>query len=364
MPKVAVIGAGVVGSSIAFRLAQAGADVVLIDRGRPASGTTGASFAWANANQKTPRPYFELNFEGMREHNRLTEDFGGSPWLHRTGNLIWSDEPAEIEARVQRLIDWGYAAEWRDARDVMQTLESNLRVPDPSQRIAFFPEECWVDAPSLARALIERGKQHGLQTRFDAEVTGIEVGDAGVESIQLAGSERIEVGAVVNAAGPTADKVAAFVGRSLPLAPTGGLLVRVGASPTPIGRLAHTPQVNIRPDGDGVVLLHHDSIDHQLGDRTSIPAEDPLVTELLRRARLVLDGLDDAAVIDTRVGIRPYPQDGLTCAGAVSRIDGYYEAVTHSGVTLGPLLGRLMTRVVLEGQVDPLLGEFSPTRFS
>ena len=363
MPRIAVVGAGVVGSSIAFRLAEAGADVILIDRGRPAGGTTGATFAWANANQKTPRPYFELNFEGLREHKRLTEDFGASPWLHCSGNLIWTSDSTEIESRVQRLLDWGYVVEWREAGDVMRSLEPNLRIDDPSRQIAFFPEECWVDAPALAKALIERGTQHGIQTRFDSEVTGINVGDSGIESVQLAGGEEIEVDAVVNAAGPSADKVAALVGRTLALAPTSGLLVRVGATPTPIGRLAHTPLVNIRPDGDGVVLLHHDSIDHQLGDRTSIENDDPLVRELLSRARQVLNGLDQAPVIDTRVGIRPYPQDGLTCAGAVPGIDGYYETVTHSGVTLGPLLGRLMTGVVLRGEVDPLLSEFSPARF-
>ena len=362
MPKVAVVGAGVVGSSVAFRLAEAGADVLLIEQSQPAGGTTGSSFAWANANQKTPRPYFELNYEGMREHKRLTNEFGTSPWLHCTGNLIWSDNTAEIEARVQRLIEWGYAAEWRDAGDVMQHLEPNLRIPDPSLRIAFFPDEFWVDAPALARALIDRGKQHGLQTRFDSEVTGIKVDDAGVKSVYLSSGESIEVDAVVNAAGPWADKIAALVGRSLPLAPTSGLLVRVTASPTPIGHLAHTPHVNIRPDGDGIVLLHHDSIDHQLEDRTSIPVDGPLVKELVRRAGEVVDGLGQAPVIDARVGIRPYPQDGLTCAGAVPGIDGYFETVTHSGVTLGPLLGRLMSRIVLEGAVDPLLGEFSPVR--
>ena len=44
-------------------------------------------------------------------------------------------------------------------------------------------------------------------------------------------------------------------------------------------------------------------------------------------------------------------------------VPGYYEAVTHSGVTLGPLLGRLLAREILEGEVDPLLSSYRPDRF-
>ncbi|HEX7102900.1 MAG TPA: hypothetical protein VF201_09680, partial [Nitrolancea sp.] len=69
-------------------------------------------------------------------------------------------------------------------------------------------------------------------------------------------------------------------------------------------------------------------------------------------------------VVDARIGVRPYPQDGRSCAGPVSAIHGYYEAVTHSGVTLGPLLGRLLAQTITNGQNDPLLAPFSPDRFA
>ena len=59
--RVAVIGAGIVGSSVAYRLSEGGAEVVLIDGAEPGSGTTSTSFAWVNANNKLPRDYFELN---------------------------------------------------------------------------------------------------------------------------------------------------------------------------------------------------------------------------------------------------------------------------------------------------------------
>src|SRR6185503_13103005 len=53
--RVIVIGAGVVGANVAYRLAQAGAEVIVVDAGAPGGGTSGASFAWANSFGKTPR---------------------------------------------------------------------------------------------------------------------------------------------------------------------------------------------------------------------------------------------------------------------------------------------------------------------
>lgn len=58
------------------------------------------------------------------------------------------------------------------------------------------------------------------------------------------------------------------------------------------------------------------------------------------------------------------PEDGLPCVGAVSWLPGYYEAVAHSGVTLGPLLGRLLAREILDGEVDALVAPFRPARYA
>ena len=51
MAKMIVIGAGVMGTSVAYRLAQAGADVTVLEAGRVGGGTSGISFAWTNAHR-------------------------------------------------------------------------------------------------------------------------------------------------------------------------------------------------------------------------------------------------------------------------------------------------------------------------
>jgi glycine/D-amino acid oxidase-like deaminating enzyme len=355
---VAVIGAGIVGSSVAYRLSEGGAEVVLIDPSDPGSGTTSASFAWVNANNKLPREYFELNVAGMREHERLHDEIGGG-WLHPAGNLIQAPdgEQESLERRVERLHSWSYAAEMLPASTVKEKLEPQAVL---ETRVAHFPEESWVDAPVLTRTLVRAAGRNGALTQVGNAVHGIEVGGDGV-TLSLENGDTIQADAVVNATGANAASVAGMVGRKLPLDVFRGLLIRVTVSGEPLGHLVHTPLINLRPDGPGYVLLHHDSVDERLTDDFA-GMEDPLCAELLERGRRVLPPL--AEVVEARFGLRPVPADGHSCVGALSKIPGYYEAVTHSGVTLGPIVGRLLAREILSGEIDPLIAPFLPDRFT
>lgn len=363
--KVAVIGAGVVGASVAFRLSQQeGREVTIIDRAKPGSGTTSTSFAWLNANQKTPLEYFELNYAGLKEHFRLGAELGEASWLHPGGNLVWSEDEndlAELGRRVDRLRSWGYAAEWWSASQVNELLEPRVAFPATDTPVAYFPEEAWIDAPQLARTLVELARREGTELRFGTAVESIETRGAHIAAIRLSGGERIPVDAVVNAAGPAADQVASLLGRSLPLAPRRGLLVRLAVEGDPLGRIMHTRNADLRPDEPGYLLVHHNSIDQKLEEDAS--SIESLHGELLRRSHKVLPTLSGAEVVETRVGVRPIPIDGLSCVGAVSALPGYYEAVTHSGVTLGPLLGRLLAKEILTGEVDSLMTPYRPDRF-
>jgi len=360
--KVAVVGAGVVGASVAFRLSEGGAEVVLIDGAEPGSGTTSASFAWVNANNKLPREYFELNLAGMREHERLHDEIGGG-WLHPTGNLIQATEEGQenLERRVERLRSWSYAAEMLPASTVNEKLEPEAVFPNPKTRVAYFPEESWVDAPALTRTLVQAARRNGALTLVRNAVQDIEIGDEGAR-LRLENGDTDHADAVVNATGARAAFVAQTVGRKLPLDVFLGLLIRVAIPGEPLRRLMHTPRVNVRPDGPGYVLLHHDSVDAQLTDDFA-GMEDPLCAELLERARRVFPALAEAEVVEARLGFRPVPADGHSCVGALSDIPDYYEAVTHSGVTLGPLVGRLLAHEILTCQVDPLIAPFRPDRF-
>jgi glycine/D-amino acid oxidase-like deaminating enzyme len=360
-PRTAVVGAGIVGASVAYHLSEGGAEVVLIDGAEPGSGTTSTSFAWINANNKLPREYFELNVAGMPEHERLHDEIGGE-WLHPTGNLIQPTDHENLDRRVERLRSWSYAAEMLPASTVNERLEPQVVFPGSETRVAHFPQESWVDAPTLTRTLVRATGRNGVEMLVGNAVREIEVGDRGA-ALRLENGHTIQADAVVNATGAGAASVAEMVGRTLPLDVFPGLLVRVAVSGEPLRHLMHTPHINLRPDGPGYVLLHHDSIDEELTDDFA-GEEDLLCAELLERALLVLPALEEAEIVEARFGMRPVPADGHSCVGGLPRLSGYYEAVTHSGVTLGPLVGRLLAREILTGEVDPLIAPFRPDRFT
>ena len=127
MIKTIVIGAGVMGASVAYRLAQAGAAVTVLEATRIGGGTSGISFAWTNAHKKPPKPYHDLNVAGMKAHAALADEFGATPWWHGGGSLEWEAEPdrmAQCE-NIEQLQDWDYAAEWITLRQV-QELEPDV----------------------------------------------------------------------------------------------------------------------------------------------------------------------------------------------------------------------------------------------
>lgn len=92
MTRVVVVGAGVIGASVAYCLAQSGAVVTILEAIRVGGGTSSASFAWTNSNSKTPRAYHDLNVARMRALASLGDEFGSAPWWHGGGNVEWCPE--------------------------------------------------------------------------------------------------------------------------------------------------------------------------------------------------------------------------------------------------------------------------------
>jgi glycine/D-amino acid oxidase-like deaminating enzyme len=360
--QIVVIGAGVLGSSLAFRLAQAGQQVTLVERAGVAQGTTGSTFAWINSNQKIPEDYYALNLAGVRAHRGLRDELGEAPWLNEGGNLFWftaGDGANELEARVARLQGWGYPAEWID-REAARELEPKL-TPEPEvEQIAYFPEEAWINGPGLASRFVGLAEQHGATVRFRSQVKAVEQAGGRVSGVVLADGRRIAADIVVNCAGPGAGVIARLAGRELPMASTPGLIVRVSNASGLIGRIIHSPLIHMRPDADGLVMLHHGDADQAMA-RGEKPQE--WIDTFFERAASYVPEFANARLSRWSIGIRPIPGDGRTSAGMVSALPGYAEIVTHSGITLGPLLGRLVAQQIIDGETDPVLAPFTPDRF-
>lgn len=355
---VIVVGAGVIGSAVAYRLARSGARVTVLEAGRPAGGTSGTTLAWLNSNNKNPLPYHLLNRAGMAEHAVLARELNGGAWLHLDGNFIWG-RPDLLDL-VERQRGRGYEVQVLTPEEV-GAIEPDLAVPAGIDRVAFYPAEGYVDVPVLVGALLRAARQHGAKVRSGAAVTGFRREGERVTGVRTE-AEEISADQVVLCVGRWTDRLLEAVDMPLPLAPSWGLVAVSNPLPIALRSLVHTPEVNFRPDGAGRVLMNVDEIDEQVRGFDDASPTSPLAEELRVRTARVLPPLADGYVEACRVAIRAFPADGVTIAGEVT--DGLYAVCTHSGVTLGPLLGRLAAREVLTEKTEPMLADFRPGRFA
>lgn len=366
MMQVIVIGAGAVGAATAFRLAQAGARVTVLDAGRIGGGTSGTSFAWINStNADVPPAYHALRTASMALHRELAAEFGNPDWYHPTGGLQWMrpEKVPVLEDNVQRLQARGYAAEWITRTRLLE-LEPDL---DPDVvgdvPIAWCPEEAWLDPVPYAGAMLRAARALGAQIRTHTRVAALAMQGSRVTGVTLADGTTLPADTVVNCAGRWADAVTEDAGLRIPLAPTHGFLVFTPPVALAVAHLLHAPEANLRPDGAGrLMLVWNDFAAAVTADTIPDPAM-PEVQEMMRSIARLIPALAGVQAEAVRIGTRPMPPDGLSIVGPVPRMEGYYVAVTHSGITLSPLLGKLAAAEIITGHPDPALAEFRPARF-
>ena len=186
---IAVVGAGVVGAAVAYRLAEAGARVTVLEAAdHLGAGTSGRSFAWTNANDKPPRAYHDLNVAGMRAHAALRDEFGMLPWWHGGGSIDWfatDAERAAQRARVERLQAWGYAAEWITPQQLHE-LEPDIDLAAVGDApIAYYPEEGWLDPVPYLHGMLEAAQRHGAVVRTGARVEQVHLAGGRVSGLSL-----------------------------------------------------------------------------------------------------------------------------------------------------------------------------------
>ncbi|MFJ9173928.1 NAD(P)/FAD-dependent oxidoreductase [Streptomyces sp. NPDC102360] len=359
--KVAVVGAGVIGSAIAWRLAQRGTEVLLVDSGQPGEATSRCSFAWANASSVEDPAYFALREHGLRELKGLADHLG-TRWVLATGHLRWAAaeaDSAKLRGRVAALAARGYPAEIVTARHANDAIEPHVRFPDPHHPVAHFPTEPSIDAPRLAKQLTSLAVAHGATALLGRPVKAVGVNRTRITDVTV-GATSYPVDAVVNAAGPHSDLVAKMIGRELRLIEEPGLVARLRCTTAPVRQAMHAPCVEIRVDGRHKVLIHSRIVDNKLGPTGY--AQPSHIEELRSLAGEVVPELADAEPADARVGWRPIPWDGFPSLGSAAGVHGYYEAVTHSGVTLCAIVGLLLADEILTDAKHPLLAPFRPDR--
>ncbi|HEU5470739.1 MAG TPA: FAD-binding oxidoreductase [Actinophytocola sp.] len=332
---VVVVGAGIVGASVAYHAARAGAVVTLVDAGRPGAGVTADSFAWIGAAGVRTGPAAGLRVTATQEYRRLEAELPGLP-VTWSGSLSWGAADTAPQA--------GPGQEIVDAATVA-SLEPTLR--RPPDRAVWAPGDGAADPVGVTERLVAGARAHGAQVHPHTPITALRRDAAG------------RVAGVETAAGPLAGATVVLAAGAATAALAAPLRIRVPVetSPATLFRLR-------APTGLVRTVVHNRDFDlRQIApDRLHAAADSPERT--LAAIRSTFRGTANIELLSTRVGLRPMPADGAPIIGPVPDVPGLYLAVTHSAVTLAPAVGHLVARELVEGTVEPTLAGCRLDRFS
>lgn len=385
-----VVGAGFIGSSVALGLARRGINVTVIDRrnldeGDPGEATA-ASWAWINANDKTPLDYFTLNSVGMA----MWRDDPALKHLPVWRGSLVRRNLAEVGAETHNgAQDGAYYCTGPLDRESVLELEPTaqfLSLEDSTSEeqrgaVFFYPDEGHVDPIDAVQVLREEATKFGVSFIGNLDVTAIDLDESGhAQSVRLEDGSVMEADVIVAAAGI---ELASDKFGSVPMLKQPGAIAFAHRNVQPdLGRrdtdslhrilvdTLNKSHVLQRRDGQLVVGGGH----LQVGGIQSVANSKRLQNtdygtateagaELMKAAcRVAPAALVGAKLAYTKEADRPIPEDGYPAIGFDR--SGCYTVVTHSGITLGPLLGELVGGEISQGIRYDLLENFRPTRFS
>jgi glycine oxidase len=361
---VAIAGAGLIGSSIAFELAQAGLKVAVFDRGEP-----GREASWASAGILSPAPespamisMVPLAKASMNLYPSLVanvEEISGEKVGFRPKGTIDvffnKDAIPDLSTLIALHHGLGLKAEPlrpEDARELEPSLSPEL------EAAALRPDEASIDNRALTHAMLTAAANSGVEMFAGANVTGIVKEGNRCVGLKL-GSETINAKWIVIAAGCFSAEIAG-VKEFAPVRPAKGQMVSLRADGLEIERVIWGEKIYIVPRNDERILA---------GATVEYVGFDKQVTaggieRILSSAIEVIPELANARIEETWAGLRPDSPDHLPILGPTD-IDGLMIATGHfrSGILLTPITARLIRQWITERSVEIDWDRLSPMRF-
>ncbi|AGP61085.1 NAD(P)/FAD-dependent oxidoreductase [Streptomyces rapamycinicus] len=367
---VVVVGAGILGTTLARQLALSGARVTVLDREGPAAGATSAAFAWltnqtyfrngTSLSDGTSRHYFGLHRLALGAWRRLHHELGEALAVRWGGTVqLAPGHGAEhdlLRGDLRRRLAWGSPSRAITATEAGELLPGAVVA---EEAVGFFtPDEGSVDPAKAVAALVDAGTRLGVDFRYGADVTAVEgAGDRARAVVTSNG--RIECDHVVVACGADSPALLEPLGITAPLVDSSGTIVHLAPLPPFLERVLLAPDFHAiqRTDGRVVLARHY----------TGTPVSDPAGLDgegLLADAATVLPPLRRAEIEKVTVGRRIVPADGLPVIGRSPLYPNVHSVTTNAGITLGPCLAQLLATEVLDDVSVDVLDPYRATRFT
>ncbi len=368
-PNVIVIGAGVIGLAIGWRLAQAGAAVTLLDKGTAGSGASRAAAGMLAACAEAEPGERDLLALGRASQAlwpafaaELEHAAGCTIGLRREGTIIAAltdDDRANLQHHLVFLRSLDLPVAWMPAAEVRQRephLASSLR------GALWSPEDHQVDNRRLAAALRTAACKAGATLHEGVAVERIAHGNGHIEGVVVEGTLR-RADVVVLAAGAWSREIAidGLVPR-LPVRPVKGQMLALRMDPAaPLLRhVLRVPGAYLVPRYDGRLIIG--ATVEEKGFDQSVTAGGML--SLLQAAWRALPAIEELPLDETWVGFRPGSRDDQPILGP-GPVEGLVYATGHArnGILLTPVTARAISELVLHGTTDPLIRPLRAGRF-
>lgn len=370
-----IVGAGIVGAACAFYGARAGLEIIVLERGAVAAGTTGAGEGNLLLSDKQAGPELELALRSSRLWNCLGEELGDQAFeLERKGGVVVASSAAGLTALRK------FAAEQRvlgvdsEPLDQAQLAEAEPHLSPALAGGAFYPGDMQVQPALAAASLLAAAKDLGAVVRTDVEVTGSVLTGGRLSGVATS-TGVVPADHVVNAAGTWGGQVSARLGAQVPILPRRGFILVTEPLPRIVRHKVYSADyvANVASDNAGLemspviegtragpVLIGASRERVGFDKRISIP----MVRQLAARAVTLFPVLAEVQLLRVYGGFRPYCPDHLPVIGADPRVPGLLHACGHEGAGIGlaPATGELITDLIT-GQptrVDPK--PFDPQR--
>lgn len=360
---VVVIGAGVQGCAVALRLAQAGQDVLVLERSIPGAEASSAAGGILSPGVEAvePGPFYALCRASLARYPALVREVEATTGVavgYREGGTLevaLEDDHAQLlAARAERLERQGLPAEVLDDA-AARRLEPSL---SPETRGAlFFPDEASLDPRLLSRALYLAARAAGARFQTGQVLRIVHEGGRAVAVEHDAG--RIDAGAVVLAAGAWS---ALVPGSGLPrgaVRPVRGQIALLDTRQRLLSRVVFSDKGYVVPRADGRLLCG--STMEEVGFEKAVTAGG--LHRVLGMALEIAPALTHVPVVDTWSNFRPASPDGAPVLGP-SSVAGLFYATGHTrnGILLTAITADAVAAAVL-GRPPPVdLAPFSVER--
>ncbi len=350
---IVIIGGGVIGLSLAWRLRREGVTVLLVEKSEPAREASYAAGGMiAHCDPHNPPLLAPLIAASARMYpefvHELMDESGESPDLRDEGTVAFLEEgetPACVNARSLNAAD-------------LSGLEPSLS----SRGNAFFLPESSVDPRALGNALVKAAKHRDVDFVTGSAATEIIVENGRAAGVRTARSH-YPANAVVNCAGAWAAQLRPF---GVPTRPVKGQILCMVPQPGThraaplLQHVVRTPDVYIIPRTDGRILLG--ATVEEAGFDKRVDAD--TVQRLHQAAANAAPMIAEMRIHDMWAGLRPGSPDGLPILGATS-LPGYFAATGHyrDGILLAPVTAQIMTALLTGSPTNFKIETFSPMRF-